>query len=167
MSTLHPREFVREAVPVAAILLFWNLLAGVAHFQNVGGPVGSAGVVMAALYVVLRGVALSSEVLAPATDDVAAILHQNALLALPAGAWFVAAMAVGAVEIYVEEFAWVVSSVATALGGAGLGVVGLYAVAAGHRELVGEESAGGRSSPDRGGAGASGESRSEGSSADD
>jgi len=159
-----PKRLALEAVPVAAILLFWNLLAGIAHFQNVGGPVGTAGVVMAALYVVLRGISLSSDVLPPATDNVAAILYQNALLALPAGAWFVAAMAVGAVEIYVEEFTWIFSSVRTALGGAGLGVVGLYAVAAGRRALF-EDPAGGRPSPDREGAG--GESRSEGSSADD
>ncbi|WP_135854046.1 hypothetical protein [Halorussus salinus] len=160
-----PKRLALEALPVAGILLFWNLLAGIAHFQNVGGSVGSAGVVMAALYVVVRGVALASDVLPPATDNVATILYQNALLALPAGAWFVAAMVVGAVEAYVYEFTWVLASVKTALGGAGLGVVGLYAVAAGHRELVGEEPTGGRPSPDR--EGADGESRSGGSSADD
>jgi len=160
-----PKRLALEAVPVAAVLLFWNLLAGIAHFQNVGGPVGTAGVVMAALYVVLRGISLSSDVLPPATDNVAAILYQNALLALPAGAWFVAAMAVGAVEIYVEEFTWIFSSIRTALGGAGLGVVGLYAVAAGRRALFEEGAAGGRPSPDRDGVGD--EPGREGSSADD
>jgi hypothetical protein len=160
-----PKRLALEAVPVAAVLLFWNLLAGIAHVQNVAGPVGSAGVVMAALYVVVRGVSLSSDVLPPATDNVAAVLYQNALLALPAGAWFVAAMAFGAVEAYVYDFSWVVSSLKTALGGAGLGVVGLYAVAAGRRALFEENPAGGRPSPDRESAG--GESRSESSSAGD
>ncbi|NEU58243.1 hypothetical protein [Halorussus sp. MSC15.2] len=132
-----PKRTAFEALPVAAILLFWNLLAGIAHFQGVGGPVSAAGVVMAALYVTVRGVSLAAEVIPPATADVRRSLYENARLAVPAGAWFVAAMAVGAVEAHIDEFTWVISSVETALAGAGLGVVGLYAVAAGHSALGG------------------------------
>lgn len=137
MVALPPRRLIREGVPVAAILLFWNLLAGIAHFQNVGGTVGDAGVIMAALYVVVRGVSLSSEVFPPVTGDVEAVLYENARLAVPAGVWFVGAMAVGALEAHIHEFTWIISSVKMALAGGGLGVVTLYAVAAGYRTFSG------------------------------
>jgi hypothetical protein len=138
MVALPSSRWVREGVSVAAIVLFWNLLAGIAHFQNVGGPVRVAGVVMAALYVAVRGVSLSGEVLPPMTGDVESILYENASLAVPAGAWFLAAMAVRAIESHIYEFAWILSAFRTALAGAGLGVVALYAVAAGYRALGGE-----------------------------
>lgn len=129
--SLPPKRFVVETVPVVVILLFWSLLAWVVDFQNVGGPVRTAGFVMAALYVAVRGVALSSQVSPPATLDVASILRENARIAVPAGAWFVAAMAVSMVGSYVAELPRVFAPVADSLAGAGLGVVALYAVAAG------------------------------------
>ncbi|UPV76434.1 hypothetical protein M0R89_19935 (plasmid) [Halorussus limi] len=166
-----PKRLALEAVPVAVILLFWNLLAVVAQLQNAGGAVGSAGVVMAALFVVLRGVSLSSEVLPPATDSVTAILYQNARLALPAGAWFVGAVAVYALDgaTYAYGPSSTASALASSLTGAGLGVVGLYAVAAGHRALLGDAPAGGRPPVNRDGVGSDGddESPSDGASADD
>ncbi|WP_135830164.1 hypothetical protein [Halorussus halobius] len=129
--SLSPQRFVVETVPVVVILLFWNLLAWAAAFQNVGSPVRTAGFVMAALYVAVRGVSLSATVSPPATLDVASILRENARIAVPAGAWFVAAMAVSLVGSYVVELPRVLAPVAESLAGAGLGVVGLYAVAAG------------------------------------
>lgn len=126
-----PTRLAREAIPVAAILLFWNVLAGIARTQNVGGPVGEAGVLMAALYVVVRGISLSDRVVPLATGDVATVLTQNARIAMPAGAWFLGAMVAGAVELHVREFTGFAWAVKTALAGAGLGVVGLYAVAVG------------------------------------
>ncbi|WP_137285995.1 hypothetical protein [Halorussus salinisoli] len=143
MVVLPPKRMAAEAVPVAAILLFWNLLAGIAQFQNVGGTVATAGVVMAALYVAVRGVSLSAEVLPPTVGDTKAVLYENASIAVPAGAWFVAAMVVGAIEAHVYEFTWLISSVETALAGGGLAVVGLYAVAAGYRTLDGASATGG------------------------
>jgi len=133
--SLQTSRLIGESIPVAAILLFWYLLAGIAQFQNVGGPVGDAGGVMAALYVIVRGVSLADRADPPTTLDVRDVLRENARLAVPAGAWFVAAMLVGAVETYVHVFEWVVSSVAASLAGAGLAVVGLYAVAAGKAAL--------------------------------
>jgi hypothetical protein len=141
MMALQFQRLVREGIPIAAVLLFWNLLAVVSQTQHVGESVGSAGVVMAALYVAVRGVSLSDEVLPPMTGDVESILYENASLAVPAGAWFLAAMAVGAVESHIHEFTSILSSVRSALAGAGLGVVALYAVAAGYRAL-GDENAG-------------------------
>ncbi|MFC4549715.1 MULTISPECIES: hypothetical protein [Halorussus] len=135
--SLPPKRWAREPVPVAAILLFWNLLAVVAQMQNVGGPVRDAGIVMAALYVVVRGVSLSAEVQPTVAADVEAVLHENARLAVLAGAWFL-----GAIIVYAGDgnlYAYGPSSGAVALGsalaGAGLGVVGLYAVAVGYATL--------------------------------
>lgn len=129
---LQPSRLIVESVPVAAILLLWHLLAGVARVQHVGGPVADAGAVMAALYVVVRGASLSDRADPPSTIDVRVVLAENARLAVPAGAWFLGAMAVGAIETYVHVFEWIVTAVASALAGAGLGVVGIYAVAAGY-----------------------------------
>ncbi|WP_276302311.1 hypothetical protein [Halorussus lipolyticus] len=137
MVALQPRRLIREGLPIAAILTFWNLLAVVASEQQVGGPVGAAGVVMAALYVLVRGVALSSEVLPPMTGDVKGVLYENASLAVPAGAWFLAGIATNALGELLFAYGppSFVSTLASSLGGAGLGVVAIYAVAAGSRTL--------------------------------
>jgi len=135
---LSSKRFVVETVPVVAILLFWNLLAWIADFQNVGGSVRTAGLVMATLYVVVRGVALSAVVSPPTTLDVESILRENARIAVPAGAWFVAAMAVAMVGSYVVELPRALALVADSLASAGLGVVTLYAVAAGTSAVRGE-----------------------------
>jgi predicted metal-binding membrane protein len=143
--SLPPKRFVVETVPVVVILLFWSLLAWVVDFQNVGGPVRTAGFVMAALYVAVRGVALSTRVSPPATLDMASILRENARIAVPAGAWFVAAMAVAMVGPSVPGLPRVFAPVAGTLASGGLGVVGLYAVAAGTTAIRG------RTGADRGG----------------
>ena len=140
--SLSPKRFVVETVPVVVILLFWNLLAWVAALQNVGGSVRTAGVVMAGLYVAVRGVSLASQVSPPATLDVASILRENARIAVAAGAWFVAAMAVSTVGSYVVELPRILAPVADSLAGAGLGVVALYAVAAGTTAVRGRARAG-------------------------
>lgn len=139
-----------EAVPVAAILLFWNLLAWVAQMQNVGGPVRDAGFIMAALYVVVRGVALSEQVIPPVSGDIRALLYENARIAVPAGVWFVAAMVSAALEVWVLGLQELLAVVTSALAGAGLGVVGLYAVAAGTAALGGDR-VGGEETPDSSG----------------
>ncbi|MFC4451728.1 hypothetical protein [Halorussus aquaticus] len=140
-----PKRLVIEAVPVAAVLLFWNLLATVAREQHVAGAVGSAGVVMAALYVVVRGVSLSTAVIPPATGDTREVLYENALLALPAGSWFVAGMVTNALGELLFAYGppSAFSALASSLAGAGLGVVGLYAVAAGYSALGGANDGGG------------------------
>ncbi|WP_435181542.1 hypothetical protein [Halorussus sp. AFM4] len=135
---LLPKRLAAEGVPVAGVLAFWNLLAWVVQHQNVGGPARTAGVVMAGLYVVVRGVALAPEVPRFATDDVRLVLSENARVAVPAAAWFVAAMAVAAIDGSTGYGHSPVTTVAaSALASAGLGVVGIYAVAAGYRTLGG------------------------------
>ena len=145
--SLSAKRWAEQAVPVAAILLFWNVLAVVAAEQGVGGSIRSAGVVMAALYVLLRGVALASEVLVPATKDVIAVLFENARIAVPAGAWFLGAMVVYVADGYLFVYgpSSAATALASALAGGGLGVVGIYAVAAGYAALEnGDVANGGR-----------------------
>ncbi|WP_135825115.1 hypothetical protein [Halorussus ruber] len=168
MVALQPRRLIRESAPVAAILSFWNLLAVVTQQQHVGESVGSAGVVMAALYVVVRGVSLSSEALPPVTGDVRAVVYENAQLAIPAGAWFLGAMVTNALGELLFAYGppSFVSALASSLAGAGLGVVALYAVAAGYRTLDGGRAAGGRPPTDRE-SGSDEESEPDGASADD
>lgn len=169
--TLPPKRLAVEAVPVAAILLFWNLLATVAHVQNVGGPVRDAGLLVAGLYVVVRGVALSDLATRPATVDLEAVLRENARLAVPAGAWFVAAMVVGALESWILEFGGVLTAIRGALGGAGLAVVGLYVVAAGYATFGDGSTTDSGASPDEGvaddGTATENETPTDGTSADD
>jgi hypothetical protein len=162
MVALQPRRLIRESAPVAVILAFWNLLAVVAQQQHVGESVGSAGVVMAALYVVVRGVSLSSETLPPVTGDVREILYENAQLAIPAGAWFLGAMLTNALGELLFAYGppSFVSALASSLAGAGLGVVAIYAVAAGYRTLDDGRAAGRESGSDA-------ESEPDGASADD
>lgn len=135
--SLSAKQWAEQAVPVAAILIFWNVLAVVAAEQGVGGSIRSAGIVMAALYVLLRGVALSSEVLPPATKNVIAVLFENARIAVPAGAWFLGAMVVYVADgfLFLYNPSETATALASAFAGAGLGVVGMYAVAAGYATL--------------------------------
>lgn len=142
MLALPPRRLAREGIPIAVILLFWNLLAVVAEQHEVGGAVRNAGFVMAALYVVVRGAGLASETVGPATGDPKAVLAENVRLAVPAGAWFVGAVLVFALDanLYRYHPSLVATVVGSALAGAGLGVVGLYAVAAGFATFGSEAS---------------------------
>jgi hypothetical protein len=133
MLALPPRELAREGIPVAAILLFWYLLGAIAEPHEVGGAVRNAGFIMAALYVAVRGAGLSSKAVGPVTRDPRAALVENARLAVPAGIWFLGAIIVfvAGMDTHVHILSTVVMSVASALAGTGLGVVGLYAVATG------------------------------------
>jgi hypothetical protein len=133
MLALPSRRLAREGVPIAVILLFWNLLAVVPDPHGVGGAVRSAGVVMATLYVVVRGAGLASEAVGPVTGNPEAALRENARLAVPAGAWFLGSMVVflASTATHLHVLSTVVERIASALAGAGLGVVGLYAVATG------------------------------------
>ncbi|WP_158059015.1 hypothetical protein [Halorussus halophilus] len=144
--TLSAKRLATEAIPVATILLFWNVLGWIADMQEAGGLVRTAGTVMAALYVVLRGVALAPEVtpfglekFSPLLrDDVKKLLSENARIAVPAGVWFLAGMVVFAVyPSYVHLD--ILGAFGSALAGAGLGVVGLYAMAVGTSVLGGHD----------------------------
>lgn len=129
--SLQPTRLAEEGNPVAAILLFWYVLAIVVEFSSaLSSTVGDAGIVMAGAYVVVRGASLSSEVPSLETEGVEAVLYENARVALSASIWFLAAAPVYAIhQSYI--YSDIVGAIAGALAGAGLGVVGLYAVAVG------------------------------------
>lgn len=164
--SLSWKRLATEAIPVAAILLFWNVLSAIAAMQEVGGPVRTAGTVMAALYVLLRGIALASEATAfrmekfkpLLREDVEALLYENARVAAPAGIWFLGGLAL---SIPYTPFD-LLGALASAFMGAGLGVVTLYAVATGTATLRGPDVA--RTTPD---ATTNDESADDASSADD
>lgn len=147
--SLPPKRFALEAVPVAATLLFWTVASWLLALDPAtASAVRDAGAVMAALYVVVRGVALAPLVSPRSTHDVESVLRENARVAVPAGAWFVAAAVVhllaqlwrdvGAPGLFVSPERWLTA----VLAGGGLGVVGLYAVAVAATVLRREASAG-------------------------
>lgn len=164
-----PKRMATEGLPVAAVLLFWNLLAFVPGLQGVGGPVRNAGVLMAGLYVLIRGVSLSSHVLPTTTGNLRGVLYENARVAVPAGPWFVAAMAVFAFDGHTYAYgpSWAAAALGGALAGGGLGVVALYAVAAGYRTLGGGTAAGGPPPADLGGVGGFGGASDDETATDD
>ena len=128
--SLQPKRLAEEGVPVAAILLFWTTLALLAGYSPVRDTVNTAGIVMAGLYVVVRGVALSDTVEPPETESLEAIIRKNVRVAVPAGVWFLGGVGVYLAYESVLRFGYL-GRISQALGGAGLGVVGLYAVAVG------------------------------------
>ena len=144
--SLPPKRLAAEAVPVAAVLAFWSVVSWLFVLRpEIEGAVRTAGVVMAALYVVVRGVALASEVSVPDVGDLEAVLRDNGRVAISAGFWFVGAAAVhlldqawsdfGVPGLHVSPAGWIIH----VLAGAGLGVVGLYAVAVSYGVLWGAE----------------------------
>jgi len=153
--SLPPKRLAAEGLPVAATLLFWTAASWLLTLDpTTAGAVRDAGVAMAALHVVVRGVSLAPRVSPPPVRDVGAVLRENARVAVPAGGWFAAAAVVhligqlwtdvGAPGLFVSP----AEPVAFVLAGAGLGVVGLYAVAVGTTVLRREASAGAGGVPD-------------------
>lgn len=153
MLALPVRRLVRESAPVAAILLFWSVLSWFAPSPEIGASVRDAGVVMAALFVVRRGVALSSEVVPVESNDFGTVLYENARVAAPAGVWFLAAAAVVVSGQYWDRpgllGVFLSPALVRACVGAGIGVVGLYAVAVGYSVLRGVESSDAAPADDR------------------
>ena len=142
VSVFEPRRLFRESAPVAAVLLFWVVLSWFGWESVVATAIRYAGVVMALCYAVVRGVELGRAIpdagtRTPGPDDVAGIVYENARVALPAVAWFAAALAVRFVESMWDAtglpgaFVSPAPAVSFVLAGAGVGVVVIYAVAVG------------------------------------
>lgn len=136
--SLRPMRLAEEGVPVAAILLFWTFVSWVFTLSPVlSGTARDAGIVMAALYVVVRGAGLAPEVSPPETDDIRTILRENARIAVGAGPWFLSAALVHLVTQFWLEPRWPgllfsrMDWVVQLLAGVGLAVITLYAVACG------------------------------------
>lgn len=141
---LASRRLIRESAPVAVILAFWLGLSSVVRPVIATGLV-RAGIIMALLYTVVRGVALArNHPPTPQPTDLEGIVRENLRVALPAAAWFLAAYLV-----FVLEQVWemigipgVDTSPATGLAfvftGTGVAVVLLYAITIGIPRVRGE-----------------------------
>lgn len=136
-STLDTPRLLREGAPVAVILLFWVVLSSFVR-SDIGSGLLRAGGIMALLYTLLRGIAIAETAhVTTQPTDVEGILRENATVAVPAGAWFLAAHLIHVVENFWDRFGipGVGTSPANALSyvfiGTGVAVVLLYAVAVG------------------------------------
>lgn len=134
---LDTRRLLRESAPVAVILLFWTVPGSFVRVDVATGLL-RAGVVMALLYTAVRGVGLARTTPpTPQPRDVRALLRENARVALPAGAWFLAAHLTYVVEGFWDSFGLpgLFTSPAEELGfvfvGTGVATVLLYALAVG------------------------------------
>lgn len=130
----NTRRLLRESMPVAAILLFWLALS-VPVEPSISAGLLRAGLIMAILYSVVRGVMLAQEY--PPTSratELEGILKENVRIAIPAGVWFLSVEV-----IYVVESLWdtlgipglfksPADSLAFVLNGAGIAVVLIYAI---------------------------------------
>jgi len=130
-------RLLRESAPVAVVLLFWVLLSSLLP-DVVTDAVLLAGVVMALLLVVVRGVALAAALpTVPAPDDTGAVLRENVGVALGAGVWFLAALVVYAAEGLWNllgipgAFTTPAPGLAFVFSATGVATVVLYAVAVG------------------------------------
>ncbi len=117
---LEPHQLLRDSLPIAVILTLWMIL-DIIFFQVIFLPLPGGfrwgGIVMALLYVVVKGVQRGREISAPTPTDIRGILIENAQVLLVAGVWFVLA------GIYYEfsHYRWVLGPLwflipSTALG---------------------------------------------------
>lgn len=145
-SAIDTRRLLRESLPVAVILLFWVVLASFTPAEIATGLL-RAGVVMALLYTIVRGLAIA-ETLEPTRQptDVEGILRENVRVAIPAGVWFLAAQAIYLVEQLWDMFGipgWDTSpagEISFVFVGTGVAVVVLYAISVGLPRVRGIES---------------------------
>lgn len=153
VTPLSPRRIVEESVPVAAVLLVWTVPAELLYGID-GAFVEAArlaGLVMALLYVTVRGLRLGRS-LPPTTPPrgVSEVLLDNARAGVAAGVWILAAALFTTVWGFVDAHAgfpsqWSIPFV-NALAGAAVGTVLLYAIANGssrvHSPLTGRRGRG-------------------------
>ena len=137
VSSLDTRDLLRESTPVAIILLFWVVLSSVV-IHSIANDLLRAGVIMALLYTVVRGVTLArTHQPTSQPDDLEGILRENVRVALPAGVWFLVAHLVYFIETLWDRFGIPGSVTFAAEGlefifiGAGVAVVLLYAISVG------------------------------------
>ena len=97
-SPLAPSRALRESLPVLALLCLWTVLSWLAFEPVVSRAVRGVGVVTALAYVVVRGVSLGDEATPLVTTDAASVLGQQLRLAPAPGVWFLAGVAIPAIE---------------------------------------------------------------------
>lgn len=92
MSPPNPRDVLLESPPIAAIMLFWLVVSWLAPFPPITTGIRAAGVVMALLYAVVRGLAVAERgEPSLSLGDYGTVLRVNGLALLAAAGWFVLA----------------------------------------------------------------------------
>jgi hypothetical protein len=96
---IDTRRLLTESIPIASILLFWMVLSWIGGEPTVARGFQITGIVMAVMYIVVRGTTLGRlEAGHESTTDLRSLLLTNVRVALPVGLWFFGAMAVGVLE---------------------------------------------------------------------
>lgn len=138
VPTIDTSRLLRESAPVAAVVGFWVVLSWFGREAGIATGIRYAGVVMALLYTVVRGVRLAETTAqTPVPDDVGELLRENLRVAVPAGLWFLVAMLVGfAAELWNQLvhfglFSSPADSLSFVFTATGVLTVVLYAVAVG------------------------------------
>lgn len=91
---LSIRRVLTESVSIAVVLLAWGLLSAVAYGASVQLGIQVAGLVMAGLYAIVRGVSLAADASPAYVDsDVANVLRENGRAMLAGLPWFALAFA--------------------------------------------------------------------------
>lgn len=96
---INTRRLLTESIPIASILLFWMVLSWIGGEPTVTRGFQITGIVMAVMYIVVRGITLGRlEAGYEPTTDLRSLLLTNVRVALPVGLWFLGAMAVEVLE---------------------------------------------------------------------
>jgi hypothetical protein len=128
------RLLLRESTPVVAILIFWGIISSILRSQ-----LFFAGLLMALLYTVIRGLALTESSQPPSrSTDVSGVLRENVRVAVPAGLWALLSQLIAPfrfdnlLPLPLSELAeTVVSGLALGLSWGSVAVVLLYVIAVG------------------------------------
>jgi len=134
---LGPRRLVRESVPIAITLSVWQVAALVLSRSGTDDALRLAGLAMAGLYALVRGVTLCAHLDVDATPRALAdVLRENGWVLVGAGGWFLLVQALGWGLRVAPWIDWVrelvvVDLAAFVLNWTGVGAVVLYAVAVG------------------------------------
>lgn len=146
-SSIDSRRLFRESRPVAGILLFWVVVSWIGTEPGITTSLRLAGVVMALLYVGVRGVELAqTHPPTPLPTNVSDLLRENARVLSAAGIWFLPAVLLAFLEPYWEEigllrlFMSPLESLAFVFTGTGVTTVILYAIVTGVSRADGDAS---------------------------
>ena len=134
---IDTRRLLTESVPIASILLFWTVLSWIGMEPTVARGFQITGIVMAAMYIVVRGTTLGRLQESPeSATDLRSLLLTNVRVALPVGLWFLGAVAVGVLESLWSRLGLVGVATSPADGlvfvftATGVGIATLFAVVA-------------------------------------
>lgn len=97
-SIEYAKRLFRASLPAFGTLLFWVVLSWFAVQRLLVPGIRRAGLVMAALYVLVAGRELAPATTTPRLGDLEAVLYQNAQVGVAAAGWLLAGILVGVVD---------------------------------------------------------------------